>query len=211
MSDRGSCWSITINNPTQADTPTLPAGWVFKSQLEKGKEGTEHIQGCLTTGATVRFSAVKKVFPRAHIELARNKAGLMKYVKKEDTRIATIPDQRSDIPTLFDYQGIIADMWVEDDFQKLCEKYFSELGETTNKIPDTGDIALEYLDSLVAKDIECNGRKGAEYIAINPMWRSSWKKFYRSIIRRNGNEKVQQEGSQADVEEAPGETSPADE
>ena len=60
--DRGSTWSITINNPSEKDLhPTLPAKWAMTGQLEKGAEGTEHYQGMVST-PQVRFSAVKKVF-----------------------------------------------------------------------------------------------------------------------------------------------------
>lgn len=92
MGERGSCWSITVNNPTLADMePELPPCWKLTGQLESGEEGTTHYQGMLST-PQVRFSAVKKVFQRAHIELARNKAALAKYVHKDDTRIAEVSD-----------------------------------------------------------------------------------------------------------------------
>lgn len=92
---RGNAWSITINNPTEDDqlswrnAASLP--WVkeVKGQLEKGENGTLHVQGFLRTDQ-VRFSQVKKAFPRAHIEVARNVNALARYVSKEETRVATI-------------------------------------------------------------------------------------------------------------------------
>jgi len=178
MVERGTCWSITINNPTPQDwNVTLPAKWALTGQLEKGSEGTEHYQGMLTT-PQIRFSAVKKIFTRAHIELARNKAALQQYVKKEDTRLASVPDMVSNIPTLFDYQHEVARNWDDDQFdskRKWHEK------EKTGKC--LGDIALDYVDDLVAEDIE-DGRIGVEYIAINPMWRSAWKKFWKQMVAR---------------------------
>lgn len=94
MSDRGTCWSVTINNPTKSDEEGIAqarqkGGWKVYGQLEKGCEGTEHYQLMVTT-PQVRFAAVKKAFPRAHIELARDKKALAKYVQKEDTRIGEI-------------------------------------------------------------------------------------------------------------------------
>lgn len=174
--ERATCWSITINNPKLEEySIPLPPSWSLDGQLEKGSEGTEHYQGMLKT-PQVRFSAVKKVFPRAHIEVARNPNALKKYVHKEETRIAEVDR----IPTLFEYQTIIANKWVEDEYQERVKRCIQ-----SNKIPDFDEIAMRYIDTLVAADIE-SGRRGAEFIAINPMWCSSWKHFWRSIIKRNG-------------------------
>lgn len=179
--DRGTCWSITINNPVEGDYKCdLPAGWKLTGQLEEGEKGTPHFQGMLKTNQ-VRFSAIKKVFPRAHIELAKNAKALEKYVHKVETRTQEVRDNVSTLPTLFEYQGIIADMWVEEDFQRRWNVACENIG--TNSVPDMDVVAMRYIDSLVASDIE-RGRRGAEFIGINPMWRSSWKLFWRSIIKR---------------------------
>lgn len=175
MSDRSTCWSITINNPSQEDlalikTPPAP-GWKMVGQIEQGEQGTIHYQGMLTT-PQVRFSAVKKVYPRAHIEVARNKQALAAYVQKEDTRIEAVTSTH--IPSIFEYQVIIAKRWKQDDFEVIMR-------ELPRKNID--DLAMLYLDSLVSQDI-ANGQRGAEWIATNPMWRNAWKKFWRSIIKR---------------------------
>jgi len=175
--ERSTCWSLTINNPLDGDyNLELPAKWGLTGQIEEGIEGTTHYQGMLTT-PQVRFSAVKKLFPRAHIEMARNKSALEKYVHKEDTRLKKIDDCVSKIPTLFDYQHTIAGKWNESDFSKLCNQWSDDPKKTL------GDVALDYVDSLVAVDIE-SGMIGIEYIAINPMWRSAWKKFFKAMVTR---------------------------
>lgn len=88
--DRASLWSITINNPTEEDRKALREHPSFvkmvKYQDEVGEEGTLHIQGAVQTGQ-VRFSAIKKWLPRAHIEVARNKQALLNYVEKTDTAL----------------------------------------------------------------------------------------------------------------------------
>lgn len=180
MSDRATCWSITINNPIEADYKVeLPAGWKLEGQLERGEvEGTLHYQGMLST-PQVRFSAVKKIFLKAHIEVARNRKALEKYVNKVETRVEKVETNFSRIPTLFEYQDIIAAKWSKDDFGQFCQKLMEK-----NQLSDFDEAAMCYLDQLVAADIE-SGRRGAEYIAVNPMWRSSWKKFWRSIIKRH--------------------------
>lgn len=177
MTDRATCWSLTINNPTPEQYQiTLPVGWHLEGQLERGEQGTEHYQGMLRT-PQVRFSAVKRIFPRAHIEAARNPTALKKYVHKEETRVASVES----IPTLFEYQTIIADKWDQDEYNRRWQTAIEQI-----QLPMPDDVAMQYIDDLVAQDIE-SGRRGAEFIAINPMWRSSWKRFWRSIIKRNGN------------------------
>lgn len=188
MTERATCWSITINNPTDEDLkPTLPAGWSMTGQIEEGKEGTPHYQGLLKT-TQVRFSAVKKVFPRAHIEIARNRTALQKYVHKEETRVSLVDDHKSVIPTLFDYQHTIAKRWSDEEFAVYLTDYNNDRMDKLERKEKVGDYdesepAMEYLDFMVSEDIR-RGVLGIEYIAINPMWRSAWKKFWRSMIAR---------------------------
>ena len=178
MTDRGSCWSITIFDEAYKNV-TLPAKWTIIGQMEKcPTTGVDHFQGMLTT-PQIRFSAVKRIFPKAHIELAKNKIGLVKYVKKEDTRIQSIPDRSSDIPTLWDYSDTLATAYDEDEFLEFQKKYSDEKFSKMTK----NDMLLEYIDTLVMLDIE-RGKKGVEFICINPMYRSAWKKFGMSMIIR---------------------------
>jgi len=147
-------------------------GWKLSGQYEEGENGTRHFQGMLTT-PQVRFSAVKRVYPRAHIEVARNKKALQAYTSKEDTRVGAFAS--TGVPTIFEYQRVISQDWNEQEYQARVAVY-----------PRHGldDVAMIYLDELVAHRIS-EGAVGLEFIAINPMWRSSWKRFYRSIIERN--------------------------
>ena len=120
-------------------------------------------------------------------------------------------DISSNIPTLFDYQHQIANKWNDDEFNRMCD----EVGDEQFAKLGIDEIALRYVDKLVAIDIE-NGINGIEYIAVNPMWRSAWKKFWRALVKRErtaqkkSNEiiydaSIQQESLQEtqDVQEAP--------
>lgn len=176
---RSTCWSITINNPTledYAEDRVKANGWSLKGQLERGKEGTEHYQGCLITPQKPAFSTVKRVFPRAHIEKARSRDQLMKYVEKDETRIAEVPTIGTAIPTLFEYQPIVA-------LQLNIEEIQKDIIENIDK--DEGDIVIKHVNRVVRRHIE-QGMRGIEFIAINPMWICSWKRFWRSIIKRDG-------------------------
>lgn len=179
-SDRGSGWSITIFDEDKSwETATLPAKWALVGQMEKCPDtGKIHFQGMLTT-PQVRFSAVKRVFPKAHIELARDKRALHAYVRKEDTRIQSLPDRCSNIPTLWDYSDKLAVSYIEEEFKKFQDKYSDqEICKLTKN-----DMLLEYIDTLVCKDIE-SGQKGVEFICVNPMFRSAWKRYGTSIVSR---------------------------
>jgi len=159
---RATCWSITINNPTPDDLLCPSAGWSLQGQHEVGEEGTPHFQGMLRT-PQVRFSAVKKAFPRAHIEIARDEIALEIYVHKEETRVA----EHDMHLNMFSAQTLIASKW-DWEYYKL---YYD-------------DRPLDYVDYLVSEEVLA-GVRAIEFIAINPMWRSSWKRFYTAIVWRH--------------------------
>lgn len=88
---QGRAWMITINNPHITIKHDL-----FESygcdyaiwQLEKGENGTEHIQAYVYWKKPVRFAKVKEVFPRAHIEPRRGTHEEAKaYCSKTETRL----------------------------------------------------------------------------------------------------------------------------
>lgn len=170
MTERATCWSITINNPTEEEKqyPNLPAGWVLQGQLERGEEGTEHIQAMLTT-PQVRFSAVKRHFPRAHIEIARNKNALQAYVHKPESRVAALAPSAG--MTAFQLTDQICARWDDEAFKRWKNLKFE-------------DPYLTYADSIVKDMIREGASGGIEYVAINPMWRSAWKRFGEVIVFR---------------------------
>jgi len=170
MTARSTCWSITINNPTEEEKkcPNLPPGWKFAGQLESGEEGTVHIQAMLTT-PQVRFSAVKRHFPRAHIEVARNKNALQAYVHKPETRVGTI--ETSAGMTAFQLTEQIISGWNDDEYQNWVGLRFE-------------DPHMRYADCLIKRLIEGGASGGIEYVAINPMWRSAFKRYGLSMIAR---------------------------
>ena len=179
---RSNCWSITIFDETYK-TAQYPKTWELTGQLEKCPEtGKEHYQGMLTTPQE-RFAAIKKVFRTAHIEKARKPTALAQYVKKEDTRLQSVPDRKGDIPTLWDYSEKVAILWNDDDFNKICDDFDVNASLADKTKTTQGDLALRYVDSIISQEIR-NGSFGVEFIAINPMFRSAWKKFYADMVLR---------------------------
>jgi len=170
MSERATCWSITINNPKKADDENIElarqkSGWTVYGQKEVGENGTEHYQLMITT-PQVRFSAVKKAFPRAHIEVARDRKALTKYVNKEETRIAGLPTDTKypSIQTLWDMFA----QWLDDK------------GSWWNW---DSERALERFDTFICNKIE----EGfiVETMAVNPQIRSCVKNYFVAIISRS--------------------------
>lgn len=82
---------LTINNPTidvhQFIELVKAKGFKYgRVQLERGEQGTLHLQGCLG-GKSTRISAVKSMFPTAHIETAKSPFHSWEYCGKADTRV----------------------------------------------------------------------------------------------------------------------------
>jgi len=181
---RGTCWSITINNPTEDDyqlASNVP-GWKdyisFEGQKEKGENGTLHIQGMLRT-KSVKFSAVKKHFPRAHIELAKSPLALEKYVAKSESRVGELP--KTKCATVNNLNSAIFELRPLD----RNEPFYSYIVRIKLKYGsvDEENIGMVLLDDI-ARHLMEKGYYGIEYIASNPSVRTTWKKFWESIISR---------------------------
>lgn len=85
---RSRAWCFTINNPNEVGSPQ---GWTYDYlvyQLEKGAEGTPHLQGYVYFPNPLRLTSLKKLDARAHWLPAKGSALQNKaYCTKEDTRI----------------------------------------------------------------------------------------------------------------------------
>lgn len=86
-------WLCTLNNP-QVDPKdylelfynTTKATYVC-GQLEKGEEGTPHIQFFANYKGKARMAALKKACIRAHFQPVKINNGAHTYCMKEETRI----------------------------------------------------------------------------------------------------------------------------
>jgi len=172
-SQRATCWSLTINNPTPQDEEHIALarqkGWKVDGQLEKGAEGTPHYQLILRT-PQVRFSQVKKAFPRAHIEIARNPAALQVYTHKTDTREGSLPASSERYPSL----------------TRFWELILGELDGFPDPLSSNGKVGqqrrLDFLDDRT-RDLIRQGYY-VETLAINPQTRSAFAKFAPELYAR---------------------------
>lgn len=144
-------------------------GWKVEGQLEKGKEGTPHYQLLVRTPWS-RFPALKKVFPRAHIEVCRNVAALEQYVHKEETREGELVSTNEMYPSLQKVWDMMAD--------------FIQSGGYEQKWYDSDpDGRLVIFDKFIGYIIE----EGyvVESIGANPQTRSMVKLYGEKIYIRS--------------------------
>lgn len=172
---RGTCWSVTINNPTDSDTEQVKqaqarSGWKVEGQLERGEGGTPHYQLIVRT-PQVRFSALKKAFPRAHIELARNAAALALYVTKEETRVAQLPTSQEKYPSISKYFDLVWDVINE-------HPHMSEFHRPGKRLAIPGNALNRATAILIQRGYF------VEHHATNPMVINSWKLFHDSFLVR---------------------------
>lgn len=195
MDDKACCWSITINNPTEEDHQQWAAlssiHWVkeTKAQMEKGEEGTLHLQGMVRT-QSVRFAALKKALPRAHIEAARQPAALAKYVAKEDTRVASLPTTKTatqaDIQTTI-LGVVLQDLYHSTGMDPLTTDELELLTVNETIIKKHWEV---YLDQAV-NILIYQGYYGVEFVVSNPQIRTAFKKYLPAILYRTYNARTQ--------------------
>ena len=85
-------WCWTLNNP-EADAPAKWIEWLHGSasayafQLERGDEGTAHLQGVLCLKSKQRLTWLKKWCDKAHWEKTKRNEESIKYCQKKEGRI----------------------------------------------------------------------------------------------------------------------------
>jgi len=175
---RGTHWSLTINNPTADDEECLQLarqrGWKIDGQKERGTAGTEHYQLHLQT-PQVRFSAVKKMFPRAHIELARNPSALAQYVTKEETRVGELATQQDRYPSQARFFDLVWDVILLADNN-------AEISEFRRGLNNRFYQPINALNRATHVLI-CQGYH-VESMASNPMTIATWKQFHDALLAR---------------------------
>lgn len=185
---RSTAWSVTCNlkNVSRATVEACmdaarSHGWGIEGQLEKGEEGTEHYQLLLRT-PQVRFSAVKKVFPTAHIEIARNVKALEQYVHKEDTRVESLKK----IECAFVTYPMVRKQF----FAWLLDNYDAE------SLFMSHEQRLETWDKFIGLSIE-EGME-VDLIGMNPQNRACVAKYWNSYIARGVSLRQTEERRQID-------------
>lgn len=164
---RATAWSVTLFNGEEKTD--LPEGWKLDGQQEKCPEtGKLHYQGFLKT-KQVRFSSVKKVFPKAHIEKARDEVALKKYVHKKATRVAPAPKTGSLNFTKF-FEDVFEYCWDLTDRQDM-QTVATLIHDV--KMDGTGS----WLNETVACMIRAGGTWDYAHRATDPKIKAMWNRF----------------------------------
>lgn len=177
--NRSRRWCLTINNYSSDDykrivsTISVFNKWVVGKEV--GEEKTEHLQCYFENKNQMDFGKVKKLFPRAHIEIAKgNLVQNYNYCTKE-TRFETNIDLRS-------FKEKIHDKILDKHYQNVVWKDWQlEVLDLINQEPDprtinwfwenNGNVGKSFLAKYIAikhKDvIICEGKKGDIFNQIN--------------------------------------------
>lgn len=190
---RASNWALTINNPTEKDEEEISLarqkGWSVEGQKEVGADGTPHYQLHVKT-PQVRWSALKKAFSRAHIEVARNVPALVNYVHKEETRVGQLSVSQDQYPSLSKLWKLMYSWLTES---RGYEFELVDISKSESRVPcrvrfikgehkSIAHIPLEIFDEFI-KDMIVAGYY-VESIGINPQTRSSWNNYWSALIAR---------------------------
>lgn len=171
---RATKWSVTINlksvsreTAEECIARARQRDWRVVGQLEQGEQGTEHYQLAVAT-PQIRFTAVKKVFPTAHIEVAKDWHALLAYCQKEDTRKETLKNVKTGYISWSQLRNMFFEWVIANDRQIVS---FS-----------IENYHMRQWDEFVGEAIE----RGYEvdYMGVNPNYRSCIQRYWDSYIRR---------------------------
>jgi len=204
---RGTFWSVTIYPKEQEDlllaveeveklrseSVHIIPGWILYGQVEMcPKTNRYHLQGALKT-PQVSWEAVKKIFwlHHPHIEVCKDKAALMRYVNKTDSRVASLAPANN-IPSLFEYSDEMSKRMptrqlLREQWEQAIERVLRSARINQIELPLPGTLsqfAYSHLESMVAEDIR-SGRRGIEFIVQNPLWITTWRHQILNMIDRN--------------------------
>lgn len=128
MSDKSTWWSVTAFDDEIAllEGPEFPE---FVAKVYGGKEecpttGKVHFQGAIQCRRQVRFSALKKWLPKAHLEVAKDKMALKQYVMKAETAVGDKTERENVVPmiTIEFVMKELANVWDNDKVMEYMEK-----------------------------------------------------------------------------------------
>lgn len=176
---------LTINNPTAETEEQIQFarqhGWKIEGQLEVGELGTPHYQLLITKGQQ-RISAVKKLFPTAHIEITRNVAASKLYVHKVIGRIGTLPEHDEKYPSMDKFWHLVFEEFEYSVYKGSKDVEFIGNHKMDWSRPLSDKQKLTLFDDIVGRLIEYGFH--VEGIASSNLNRTTFLKFSMNIFKR---------------------------
>lgn len=174
QTDKTTRWQFTAYENQYNQLEAIPPGiaeWGWQDEICPDTE-RKHRQGYMRTTSQQRLSAMVKLFPGIHFEMARNWEALKQYCSKEETRDPNgeAVHVTNNTPTKFSYAGEVADRIAREHYPALREWDVPRLLDQVKEIGIT-DIA--------------SGREGIEWILIDPNWKLMWKEVGMAIVLRS--------------------------
>lgn len=195
MTAKGTRFSITVF-PEQyryfTQIPHIVAEWGWNTEIAP-TTGKEHRQMYLRTHQQQRVSAIMKLFPGAHIEIARDWPALVNYCKKAESRKeGSEPHHEvSQLQTMYTYAQDIVNRLpplprIRDDYYEYLESISIQMRATRSgydkPILDIDTWIYEkVIKHYIADDI-IQGRPGVEWISVNPAFISMLRQHGRNLI-----------------------------
>lgn len=181
-------WFLTINNPALSDDECLARarqlGWDCVGQKEVGEEGTPHYHIHVKT-PHIRGSAVKRMFPRANIQITLHEKAAIEYATKEETRVGTLPDTSKMYPSQSEFWDLVWDSMKARAWNAVRPRHFERIVNltlTTVIRDDDSHLLNEYHTAV--QDLIQKGYY-VESIAVNPQTLSVWKNYSMSVMWRS--------------------------
>lgn len=193
QTDKSTRWAFTAYEDQwhlfkEGHIPISVAEWGWNHE-QCPETNRKHYQGYVRTKQQVRFSAIQKIFPGVHLEVARDWNKLKQYCAKGETRIeGTQPvSEYSEIPDLYGYVIAVAQkMPSREELDRLVDE--GQRCAQRNRVPGVApDYALYHaesiqqmmehkLDEVVKLDIMA-GKFYAGHFAVNPQFISLWRRY----------------------------------
>lgn len=162
-------WCFTVNNPEENLIEQCPRDQLklLISSLEKGENGTIHLQGYLEMKSPCRLSAMKKLISRAHFEIAKgNRIQAINYCLKDETAL----NQR---------------WWYWNNqltsFSDVCPNSLEILLKKDSSLNNGGESNLKLRLSAIQSTLSLGNADDLEKIADTEF--DLWVRYYRAFER----------------------------
>lgn len=193
-------WSVTINNPDENDmvivrNPNPKYVRQFVWTMEKGENGTEHVQGWVRLQRNQAQSLVKRLYPRAHLKYISKddyNENAYNYAQKEDetTRghhINTMNDPVPGVDTIL--YKVLGEVVEKMDFLNLPGHEYPDWETIVplHMFPlTTAKNGKEYIRKYMTwiEDRMVRGTPHLEKLFISPMYEKMYERFGPEIMWR---------------------------